>query len=111
MLIFNFSKTAFIFFFSEHCVTSEKDAHFRMEAVPCSLFDELTTWGFVIKKNCGKYIPMVVGLRNANHWTRNSVWEWESIRFYLLKMSSKSKIQNYSKPTKFKRKMLKVLPI
>lgn len=73
MLIFNFSKTPFIFFFSEHCVTSKRDAHFQMEAVLCSLFDELTTWGFVIKKNCGKYIPMVVGLQNAIPWTCNSV--------------------------------------
>ena len=87
MLISNFNKTAFIFFISEHCVTSKKKrCSLLAEAVLCSLFDELTTWGFfVIKKNCGKYIPMVVGLRNAIHWTCNSVWEWESIRFYPLK--------------------------
>lgn len=112
MLISNFNKTAFIFFISEHCVTSKKiDAHFwlRQYYVPCLM--NLLLGVFVIKKNCGKYIPMVVGLRNAIHWTCNSVWEWESIRFYPLKMSSKTKIQNYSKPTKFKRKMLKVLPI
>lgn len=51
----------------------KKDAHFLMEAVLFSLCDELTTWCFVIKKNCGQYIRMVVGLRIAIHWTCTGV--------------------------------------